>query len=249
MVAIGRRAVWSMLLRSFTIQGSWNYRTLVGTGFAFALLPVLRTVYGADPDGLRAALGRHASLFNSHPYLAGIALGGVARLEAEGATADVIERFKNALRGSLGTFGDRLVWAGWRPICIMLALLVFLAGAPWWAAGTVFLIIYNIGHVTLRVWALRLGLRCGLRVGERLRQSSISRLQQLMPGTGAFLLGALVPLAATGEFVGMRPALLWVMAALGATAIGVRLGSAMRTPLALLLALVAVAGVIAGSRT
>ena len=35
----------SVLLRSFTIQGSWNYRTMLGGGFAFAILPVLRRVY------------------------------------------------------------------------------------------------------------------------------------------------------------------------------------------------------------
>jgi mannose PTS system EIID component len=234
----------AMLLRSFAIQGSFNYRTLIGTGFAFALLPVLRHVYRARPAELADALRRHTSLFNSHPYLAGVALGGVARLEAEGERAEVIERFKNALRGSLGSLGDRLVWAGWRPVCLLAALLLLIGGAPWWLAAGAFLIVYNAGHFALRIWAFRLGLRHGLRVGERLRQSRLGPVQKTLPAVGAFLIGALVPLAATGEFVGVRPALPWVALALVGAAIGVRFGGAVRTPLALLLGGVAVLGML-----
>src|SRR5690606_26959848 len=31
----------AMLARSFAIQGSWNFRSLIGTGFCFVLLPAL----------------------------------------------------------------------------------------------------------------------------------------------------------------------------------------------------------------
>ena len=41
-----------MLLRSLVIQGVWNYRTMLGTGFAFALLPTLKRVYGDDTVAL-----------------------------------------------------------------------------------------------------------------------------------------------------------------------------------------------------
>jgi mannose/fructose/N-acetylgalactosamine-specific phosphotransferase system component IID len=239
-----RQATVRMLLRSFALQGSWNYRTLIGTGFAYALLPVLRALHRGRPDALDRAVRRHAGLFNSHPYLAGIALGGVARLEAEGQPAELIDRFKIALRGSLGTIGDRLVWAGLRPVVTLLALLLFLAGAPWWVAAGSFLLLYNAAHVALRVWSLRLGLRYGLGVGERLRTSGVGRAQALLPGIGAFLLGALVPLAATGQFVGMRPTLPWVAAALAAALVGVRLGATIRAPLALLLSGVAVLGIL-----
>ena len=52
MTALGFRARAAMILRSFAVQGSWNYRTLIGAGFAFALLPALRALYGRDPDGI-----------------------------------------------------------------------------------------------------------------------------------------------------------------------------------------------------
>lgn len=237
----------AMFLRSFAIQGSFNYRTLSGTGFAFALLPVLRRLYATRPAELADALRRHSRLFNSHPYLAGIVLGGVARLEAEGERVEVVERFKTALRGSLGTMGDRLVWAGWRPVCVLTALLLLIGGAPWWLAAGAFLVVYNAGHLAVRVWAQQLGMRHGLRVGERLRQSRLPQVQKALPAVGGFLIGALIPLAATGEFVGVRPALPWVAAALLGAAVGVRFGGAVRTPLALLLGGVAILGMVMGT--
>ena len=98
MTPLPRSVRRAMLLRSFAVQGSWNYQTLIGTGLAFVLAPALRHVYGADPGRLRDAVGRHAELFNAHPYLAGLAAGALARLEADGVPPETIGRFKNAIR-------------------------------------------------------------------------------------------------------------------------------------------------------
>src|SRR5262245_42922529 len=110
MSTVPRTALIRSFLRSFAIQGSWNYRTLIGCGFAFTLIPVLRTIYAARPEEYEAAVQRHTALFNSHPYLSPMALGAVAVLEATEAPA-VVDRFKSAVRGSLGSLGDRLIWA------------------------------------------------------------------------------------------------------------------------------------------
>ena len=80
----GRRERAAMLWRSFAIQGPWNYRTLIGHGYAFALLPALRAIYRAIRSGSPTRWPATRRLFNSHPYLAPMALGAVARLEAEG---------------------------------------------------------------------------------------------------------------------------------------------------------------------
>ena len=81
MRSAGALAHVSGFLRAFLIQGSWNYRTMLGGGFAFAILPVLRVVYRGDPAGFEEALQRHSEHFNAHPYLASVALGAVARME------------------------------------------------------------------------------------------------------------------------------------------------------------------------
>lgn len=235
-----------MLLRSFAIQGSWNYRTLVGTGFAFALLPVLRAVYGADTQALRSAVDRQAGLFNTHPYLSGIALGAVARLEAEGASPELIERFKAALRGSLGSLGDRLVWAGWRPACMLLSIVMLLLGAPWYVAIATFLLAYNAGHVALRWWALRTGLRAGRTVAERVREARLEPLRDRIAQGATFLLGSALPLLAvdglTGDPIRPATALLAVVAAI----LGLRFGMTIRRPAVIGLVVVVALGFLVG---
>lgn len=185
-----------ILLRSFAVQGSWNYETLIGTGFAFTLLPALRRVYGDDPAALRAAVERHAGVFNSHPYLATVAVGAVARLEADGVDPRVVERFKSAMRGSLGSLGDQLVWSAWRPASVLVALALVLAGAAWWVALGTFLLLYNALHLGLRAWGLRIGIAAGLDVGKVLREAPLQAIARRASDVGAVLCGFAVVLPA-----------------------------------------------------
>ncbi len=236
----------TVLLRSFAIQGSWNYRTLIGTGFVFALLPVLQRRFHDDPAALDRAIRRHAGLFNSHPYLAGMALGAVARMEVESTDPALVDRFKTAVRGSLGSLGDRLVWAGWRPLCLLIALTLLAAGAPWWVAVAAFLTVYNIGHIGLRLWSFRMGVENGLRVGEKLRLSLVVPAQRLTGTIGPFLVGLLLPLAAVGGLAGDRLTAPWVIAAAVSGVVALRLGESVRLPLFGLIAILATTGLLMG---
>lgn len=222
--ASARRAVF---MRSFGVQGSWNFRSLLGPGFAFAIRPALREIH-RDPAALEAAEVRHTALFNCHPYLSPMALGAVATMEAAGEDPAMIDRFKAAIRGSLGTLGDRVVWAGWRPVCLLLAILLLLLDAPWWLAIGAFLVLYNAGHIALRVWSFRLGLREGRRLAERLRNIPIGEAQRVLATTGGFLVGMLIPLAASGAMVDAELGWGWSLAALAAAALGARYGARSR---------------------
>jgi mannose/fructose/N-acetylgalactosamine-specific phosphotransferase system component IID len=235
-----------MFLRSFLIQATWNYRTLSGAGFAFVMLPVLRTLFGHDATLLRAAVVRHAAVFNSHPYLVGIAAGAVARMEMDGADARIIDRFKAAVRGSLGTLGDQLIWAGWRPLCALFALVLLVMGAPWWVVCGVFLIAYNTGHLLVRAWGFRLGWSHGTGVAERLRRTWIADVQQIIATVSAFLLGLLLPLIATGGTLAPPQPVAWVAAAAVGAVLGLRFGGALRTPVVLALGALALIGLLAG---
>jgi PTS system mannose-specific IID component len=188
--AFSRATAARVLLRSLLVQGSWNYETLIGTGFAFTVLPALRQLHPDDPDELRAAVSRHAEVFNSHPYLATVAVGAVARLERDGTDPRVVSRFKSALRGSLGSLGDQLVWGAWRPATLVLALLLLLAGAPWWVGVGTFLLLYNALTLALRVWGWRIGTANGMEVGRAIREVPLQPLAQRLAGLGAALAGA-----------------------------------------------------------
>lgn len=159
----------------------------------FVLIPILRKLYGTDREALREALGRHVGFFNANPYLATVAATALARMEEDGVTAEQVERFKGALVSPLGSLGDRLVWARWRPLCALLALLAFLAGAPWWAVVLLFLVLYNSATMALRVWGLRIGWREGIDVGRTLMSSRLRRLPDRLTIPLAVASGAVLP--------------------------------------------------------
>jgi mannose/fructose/N-acetylgalactosamine-specific phosphotransferase system component IID len=193
MAPLSRNLRLRLLLRSLVIQGSWNYRTMQGAGLGFILIPILRRLYGDDRKALDAALGRHVGFFNANPYLATVAVAALARMEGDGVTVEQVERFKSALVSPLGSLGDRLVWARWRPLCVFVALLIFLAGSVWWVACVVFLALYNSVAMGLRVWGLQIGWREGKDVGRALMSSRLRRLPDRLTIPLAIAGGAVLP--------------------------------------------------------
>ena len=175
--------------RTFAIQGSWNYRTLVGTGIAFCMLPMLRRIYAGDPVRLREAVERHMKAFNGHPYLCAMAVAALARLEQDGTDPETIERFRTALRGPLGTVGDRAVWAQWRPLCLLAAMLAYTLGASPLVSVLLFLVPYNLGHVVVRSWAFMKGWEAGLGVGRLLKGSWLEKAASVVWPANLVLLG------------------------------------------------------------
>jgi PTS system mannose-specific IID component len=193
MAQLSRRALAATFARSFLIQGSWNYRTMLGSGFAFAMLPGLRRLFRHDPEALAASVHRHLEHFNAHPYLSDVALGAALRLEADGEDADTVRRFKTALRGPLGGLGDALVWASWLPAVSVAALSLIWLGAPGWVAALAFLGVYNAGHIGLRAWGFRAGLQEGSGVGRRLSDASLGVWTERVRSAGPGLTGVSWP--------------------------------------------------------
>lgn len=190
------RTELAMLVRLFAIQGTWNYETLLGNGVGFCIEPALRLLpEGVHSDRFKTALARESRYFNAHPYLASIAVGALARAELDGEPPEKIERFRTALAGPLGSVGDRLIWAGWLPLCSLVALVVFGLGGGPAAVLVTFLGVYNAGHVALRAWGLRMGWTHGLRVAQALGHPILRRGPQIIVPAAAFAGGLGVPLA------------------------------------------------------
>lgn len=221
---LSRRAVAASFLRSFLIQGSWNYHTMIGCGFGFAMVPGLRRLYRGRESEMDASLERHVELFNAHPYLSGVALGAALRLERDGAEAETVRRFKVAVRGPLGSIGDSLVWATWLPGVSVLALSLFWLGLPGWLSVVSFLFIYNAGHLALRVWGFRVGLSEGKQVGLRLARAGLTAWTSRLRSVVTLLLGILVGvlLAADGGLA--EAGAVWVLLSVVAFVAGLLVG-------------------------
>jgi mannose PTS system EIID component len=194
--ALPARTWFEIFLRLLAVQASWNYELMLGTGIGFCLEPALRYLPGGrDGDAYRAAMARQSAYFNAHPYLAAVAVGSLARAELEHAPPSQIERFRTALCGPLGSVGDRLVWAGWLPFCSLLALTAFGLGANAVAVLLIFLVTYNVGHLGLRVWGLRVGWRHGMRVAAALANPVLRQGPNYIARAAALLGGIALPLA------------------------------------------------------
>jgi mannose PTS system EIID component len=193
-----------LFLRAFLIQGLWNYRTLLGAGFAWVLLPVLRARSAGQPaggsdggDGVPARLVRLCEPFNAHPYLAGFAVGAVARMELDGEPPEAVGRFRDAMRGPLGALGDGLVWAAWLPSCVLAAVVAWRLGAHPAGALIGFLLLFNALHLLLRWWGVAAGLAQGKGVAASLARLRIPTWTERVGRAGVLLLGLLA-----GTFAG-----------------------------------------------
>lgn len=206
---LGTSTRYAMLLRCLAVQGSWNYEIMLGNGIGFAVEPALRRLEGGiDGDPYRQALARQSAYFNAHPYLAGLAIGALARAEVERVPPVRIERFRTALCGPLGSVGDQLVWASWLPACSLVALLLFGAGFSPVTVVVGFLVLYNVGHLGLRDWALRAGWRSGLQVAKALGHPVLQHGPRYIGRAAAVFGGLALPLAvqrAIGGGVSLTP--------------------------------------------
>ena len=205
---------------------------MIGGGFAFAILPVLRELF--EGSKLDEAVRRHAEHFNAHPYLAGLALGATARLEADGSAPELMRRFKSAIKGPLGGMGDALMWAAWLPTTVLLGLVAHFAGASPLQCVLLFLIPYNAGHLALRLWGFRTGLSWGHDVGRVLRGAALGRMAEMVSRAGVVLLGLLAGFLCVVGVRGGPLELLWLARMAGAFTAGLMVGERAWRPAALL---------------
>lgn len=208
-----------MFLRSFLLQGSWNFERMQNLGFANAMLPLLRALYGDDRQR-KESLARHTAYFNTQPYLASFALGATAQLEkevaAKRARPEDVERLKAALMGPLGALGDSLFWGGVKPAAALLAVALFLSGVVW--APLVFLVLYNMPHLFVRWAALRDGYSHGVKVVQVMAQYKIQRKVHHLKVISLALTG-MIPAMAWSEG-GIEPLfseMVWPLVFLGVT--------------------------------
>ncbi len=177
-------------LRLLLLQGAWNYERMIGIGMGYAAQPLLEDLKSADPLRHAEASVRSTDFFNSHPYLAGLALGALTRCEYDQVPGPQIARLRVALTSALGALGDQVFWAGFVPATMGAALAGVALGLGVWWVG-----ILLLGYLLLRVgtglWALHTGLRSGSRVGDAIAQSW---LRPAAVGSG-LVAGALVGLS------------------------------------------------------
>lgn len=215
----------AVFVRSFFMQAGWNYERFQNLGFAFAITPALRKIYGSG-QALNAALLRHLGPFNTQPYMTGFVLGNIIGMEEElaGRAGDAglearLLGVKQAMASGFAAIGDRVFWGRLKPLTTQLCIVVWmLAGFYGWlftgsveqpSAPILFagpcagIAVYGAFTVYLRWAGLKRGIECRGRAScglDAMRWPALIRTLSLVGFAFSVLLvaGAFVLLAARG---------------------------------------------------
>ena len=178
--------------RLLGVQSGWTYERMGGIGVAFAARPLLEA---RVPVERRAeAIARSAEFFNSHPWLAGLAVGAEVRAEQDQVAPEQIRRLRTALGGPLGALGDRVIWAGIFPLLSGVAILGSLALG--WMIPVAVVLIALLVRLEMTRWALACGLESGMQVAAVLKRSVLSRFGTSLGVAAAVAVGLAVPVFA-----------------------------------------------------
>jgi PTS system mannose-specific IID component len=202
-----RGVLLRVFLRSLFLQASWNPQGMQNLGLAYALYPALERLY-PERQALETAVRRHLVFFNTHPYVAAAIVGGVLYHEQRIARGeeppDKVVAFKAALMGPLAALGDGFFWLSLKPAtgAVCAALVPVLAE---WAA-VLFLVLYNLVHLTLRARLYLLGLSLGDRLVEAVARANLPTRGAKLRAVAAACAGGLAAwLAVTfGYYAGGR---------------------------------------------
>ena len=204
---ISRVAKFKVFVGSFFIQASWSFKSMQGLGFAAAVSPALGEIY-TDKDKRVEALKRHTVYYNAHPYMASPVLGAVINLEEQVSshTADprAVVAFKEALMGPYGSIGDGFFWGAIRPVAALVGILATLFIGFW--GPLIFLLLYNIFHLGMRIKGLEMGLKYGEKIIKRVAGLKLPVWSIRLRFIGSALLGVISTLLVLSLFGGVAAA-------------------------------------------
>jgi fructoselysine/glucoselysine PTS system EIID component len=181
-----RRVFW----RSMLLEANFNFETMQNTGFAFAMLPVLKKLYKTK-EAMAAALKRHLQLFNTSTYGCTLILGLAAAMEEQNShdaefNDESINAVKSGLMGPLAGVFDSLFWGTLKVIAAGVGTSLALKGNL--SGAILFILLFNVPHLLLRYNLTFIGYIAGTRFLQRLSQNNVmDRLKD-----GAAILGLMV---------------------------------------------------------
>ena len=179
-----------IFFRSMLLEANFNFETWQNTGFAFAMIPVLKKLYRTK-DSMAAALQRHLQLFNTSTYGCTLILGLTTAMEEQNSrdvefNADSINSVKLGLMGPLAGVFDSLFWGTLKVIAAGVGTSLALKGN---VSGVIlFILLFNVPHLLLRYQLTFIGYKAGTKFLQKLSRSNVmDRLTQ-----GAAILGLMV---------------------------------------------------------
>ncbi|MDK9701407.1 MAG: PTS system mannose/fructose/sorbose family transporter subunit IID [bacterium] len=181
-----------------------NVRQL-GIGWTNALLPIARRMFVNEPAKQAEFLRNQNGFYCGHPDLLPMAIGAVARAEVDteqsGTAPGIVTSLRDWTSTSFQMIGWQLFRDGWKPITMLLGLIVGLfayhqSNAVRAIAVLLFLALYNIPLWSFRLWSVKYGWEQGVLLPHAIEQWNLPRILFWIRSVGAFLIGATFVLTA-----------------------------------------------------
>jgi len=187
---LSKSTIRSLFLRSLALEANFNFETWQNTGFAFAIIPVLKKLYRTK-EAMASALKRHLQLFNTSPYGSTLVIGITAAMEEQNSQdadfdEESISSVKLGLMGPLAGVFDSLFWGTFKVIAAGVGTSLAMKGNI--LGPILFLLIFNVPHLLLRYNLTFIGYNAGTKFLQNLSKSNVmDKLTQ-----GAAILGLMV---------------------------------------------------------
>lgn len=175
----------------FGLQFGWNYEKMQGLGYAYVIMPVLKRLYGNDPEKMKKALKMQTSYFNTTPGTSHLIVGADMALEEEIGieSEEAVMALKTGLMGPLAGVGDTLFIAIYRAIVFSIAAYIALQGNP---VGLIIPLITCAVVMWVRYKFTWMGYRSGRKLATGFADS-IAPITEAASILGLTVVGALIP--------------------------------------------------------
>jgi len=150
--------------RAFLLPSCYSMDRMQAPGFAYSMIPVIRDLYGDDPEKEKEALVRHSAVYNNTYAMSPFVLGITTAMEEQAASDEnfdvsMINNVKVALMGPLSAIGDTFFWGTFRILATGVAIGFSAKGSI--LGPILFLLIYNLPHILVRIYGLKAGYKLG----------------------------------------------------------------------------------------
>ena len=195
-MSLSEKTIKQTFWRSFPLQGCFNYERQQAVGWLYGMVPGLKEIYQDDEEGLKEALSRHTSFYNTSPQMTNFIQGVCLAMEEEhhknpAVTGDSIVAVRTALIGPLAGIGDSIFWGTLRTIGLGIGVQLALQGN--YLGPILFWLIHNIPHFLVRKSGFKLGYEKGIdMLNDASGEGTINDVTDGAKVVGTMVVGAMI---------------------------------------------------------
>ena len=186
------RAWW---IWTFFNLSAFSMERMQAPGFVYMMSPIIKRLYGDNPEEIKSVLKRHMVFFNTEPQTGIIAHGVTIALEQQRASGapindEMINGIKAGIMGPMAGIGDSMIPGTLIPI--LLAVGISLSQGTGSPIGPIFYIIaYPLIILLISYYLFMFGYRYGMSSMKELAEAGFQRITSSFAVLGLMVAGAI----------------------------------------------------------